>query len=137
MIAVADGVHQQHRRCVHVADHRRHAAVIPQIARGQSARRAHRRDSRPRIGGNIGERSVAVVVIQNLWLSEIAAQVLAIHLGINMAIDQQQIRPAVIVRIEERHAPAEILGVQAESRGKSLVVKRAVAVVVVKRGGIV
>src|SRR5205807_8776030 len=43
----------------------------------------------------------------------------------------------VIVRVEERHAPAEILGVQAESRGKSLVVKRSVTVVVVERGGIV
>src|SRR5437762_1563407 len=54
-----------------------------------------------------------------------------------MAIDQQHISPSVSVHIDEFHAPAEILGVQAESCGKSLVVKRAVAIVVVQRGRIV
>src|SRR5439155_1951390 len=33
--------------------------------------------------------------------------------------------------------PAQILGVQSKPRGKGLIVKRAVAVVVVKRGGVV
>src|SRR5882762_27949 len=137
MVAVAQIVHQQHRRRVHVADHRGHAAVIPQIADGQSASRTYRRDSRPRIGGNIGERSVAVVVIEDLWLPEIAAKVLAVHFGINVAIDEQQIGPAVIIHVKKHDTPAEILRVQAESRGKSLVVKRAVPIVPVKRRGVV
>src|SRR6266478_1749083 len=67
----------------------------------------------------------------------IAGPVLAVHFGINVAVDEQEIGPAVIVHIGEHHAPAKILGVQAESRGKSLVVKRAIAVVAVKSRGIV
>ncbi len=137
VIAIVNVVHQQHRWRVHVADHRGHAAVIPQIAGRQPARRTYRRNPGPGIGGNIGERSVAFVVIQNLRLFEIAAKVLAVHFGINVAIDEQQIGPAVVVHIDERHAPAEILRVQSESGGKGLVVKCAVAIVPVERGSIV
>ena len=54
-----------------------------------------------------------------------------------MPIDQQQIGPAVIVKIHKHSAPAEILCVQPKSGGISHVIKRAVAIVAVKRSRIV
>src|SRR5438876_1801671 len=53
-----------------------------------------------------------------------------------MSIDQQQVGPAVIVKIYKHSAPTEILSMQAEAGGISHVIKRAVAVVAVKRSGI-
>src|SRR6266849_6624216 len=137
MIAVVNVVYQQHGRSVHIADDRGHAAIVPQIADRQSARRTHRRNPRPRIGGNIGEFPVAVVVIQNLRLFEIAAEVLAVHFGVDVTVGQEQIGPAVVVNIEKHDAPAKILRVQAETGGESFVVERGVAIVVVESRGIV
>src|SRR5258708_5561571 len=48
VVAIANVVHQQHRRRVHVADHRGHPAVIPQIAHRQSARGTHGGNPPPR-----------------------------------------------------------------------------------------
>src|SRR5712692_5816355 len=137
MIAIANVVHQQHRRRIHVADDRGHPAVIPQISNRQSTSGTYRRNPRPRLGGNIGERSIAVVVIKNFRLLKITAEVLAVHFRVDVPVDQQQIGPAVIVHVKKHDAPPEILRVETESRGKSFVIKRAVAHIPVERGGIV
>src|SRR5882762_4043104 len=114
MIRIADVVHQQHRRRIHVADHCGHPAVIPQIADRQSASRTYRGNPRPRIRRNIRKRSVAVVAIKNLRLLEIAAKMLAVHLRVDMAVDQQQIGPAIIVHVKKHDAPAAVLRVESE-----------------------
>src|SRR6266567_2098065 len=135
--AVAIGFDPKRRRSVHVADHCGHAAIIPQVADRQTARRTYGRDPGPRGRGNIREGSVGIVVIQNPGLLEIAAEMLAIHFRVDVAVDEEQIGPAVVVEIEKRDAPAEVLRVEPESRGEGFVVERAVAIVAVERGGIV
>src|SRR5260370_26452473 len=137
VVRVARVVDKKRRRSVHVADDRGHAAIIPQVADRQTARRTYGRDRGPRGRGNIRERSVAIVVIQNPGLLEIAAEMLAIHFRVDVAVRQEQIGPAVVVEIEKRDAPAKVLRVEPESRGKGFIVERAVAIVVVERGGIV
>src|SRR5216683_2966269 len=137
VVPVARVVDQKRRRSVHVADHRGHAAIIPQVADRQTARRTYGRDPGPRRRGNIREGSVAIVVIQNPGLLEIAAEMLAIHFRVDVAVGEEQIGPAVVVEIEKRDAPAEVLRVEPESRGKGFVVEGAVAIVAVERGGIV
>ena len=76
-------------------------------------------------------------MVQNARLLIAAAQVLAVYFRIHMPIDQQQIGPAVIVKIHKHSAPAEILCVQPKSGGISYIIERAVSVVAVKRSGIV
>ena len=137
VVCVSRVVDQKRRRSVHVADDCGHAAIIPQIADRQTARRTYGRDRGPRGRGNIREGSVAIVVIQNPGLLEIAAEMLAIYFRVDVAVDEEQIRPAVVVEIEKRDAPAEVLRVEPESRGKGFIVEGAVAIVVVERGGIV
>src|SRR6266566_865695 len=137
VVRVARVVDQKRRRSVHVADHRGHAAIIPQVADRQTARRTYGRDCGTRGRGNIGEGSVAIVVIQNPGLLEIAAEMLAIDFRVDVAVRQEQIGPAVVVEIEKRDAPAKVLRVEPESRGEGFVVEGAVAIVVVERGGIV
>src|SRR5262249_19278880 len=61
--------------------------------------------------GNVRERSVPIVVIENLRLKKTAAKTLAIDFGINMAVDEQQVGPAIVVHVEKHRAPAEILRV--------------------------
>src|SRR6266851_1471246 len=135
VVPVARVVDQKRRRSVHVADDCGHAAIIPQIADRQTARRTCCRDRGTRGRGNIREGSVAIVVIENPGLLEVAAEMLAIHFGVDVAVGEEQIGPAVVVEIEKRNAPAEVLRVEPESRGKGFVVEGAVAIVVVKNAG--
>src|SRR5712671_7102068 len=62
---------------------------------------------------------------------------LAVNLRIDVPVDQQKIRPSVIIEIEKHGAPAKILRVQAESGPISDIVKGAVAVVAIQRCGVV
>ena len=71
-------------------------------------------------------------MIEDAGFSEIAAEVLAVDLRVDVAVDEQQIGPAIVVHIEEHNAPAEILSVQTEAGGKGLVVEGAVAVVAIE-----
>src|SRR3954463_10155558 len=66
-----------------------------------------------------------------------AAEVLAINLGIYVAIHQQQIRPAVVVDVEEHCSPSQILRVQPQSSCGSGVGKGPIPVVFIESGGIV
>ncbi len=91
----------------------------------------------PGRSGNIAERSVAVVVIKNARLFVAAAQMLAVDFGIDVPVHQNQIGPAIVVEVEEHGSPAQILRVQAQSRGRGRIGKGAVAVVAVQRRSIV
>ena len=86
---------------------------------------------------NIGECAVAIVVIEDARLLKIAAEMILVHFGINVAVDKQQIGPAIVVKIQKHRAPAEILGVQTEAGGESHIVKVAIAIVAIERGSVV
>src|SRR5579872_3263542 len=60
-----------------------------------------------------------------------------VYLGIDVAVGENQIGPAVIVEVEKHRAPAQILGVQAQAGSESGVGEGAVAIVVVERRRIV
>src|SRR5206468_4036184 len=54
-----------------------------------------------------------------------------------MAVHQQKIGPAVVVKIKKHGAPAKISGTGAKTRGVSYVGKGAIAIIVIERGGVV
>jgi len=63
MIRIADVVHQQHRRRIHVADHGGHPARHSTKSPTANPRaETYRGNPRPRIRGNISKCSVAVVL---------------------------------------------------------------------------
>ena len=104
-------------RSVHVADDGGELAIVPEIADGEAARRTRSGDSGTGVRGDVGEGGVAVVVIKDARFLEIAAEMLAIDFGIDVAIDEEKIGPAVVIEIEEHGAPPEVFGVEAETGG--------------------
>ena len=113
------------------------SAVVPQIADGKTTRRIYRGDAGSGVGGNVGEGAVAIVVIEDARFLKGAAEMLAVDFGVDVAVDEKKIGPAVVVEIEKHGAPAEIFGVEAEAGGIGDVVEGAVAVVAIERRGVV
>src|SRR6266446_6806684 len=58
-------------------------------------------------------------MIKEAWLHVPAAQVEYVHLRIDMSVGEDEIGPAIIVKVKKHGAPAQILRVQTESRGVS------------------
>ena len=70
---------------------------------------------------------------ENARLFVAAAQVLAVDFGIDVSVDEEKIRPSVIVDVEEHRSPPQVLGVEAQSSGCRSIGKRSVATVFVQR----
>src|SRR5579864_87367 len=58
-------------------------------------------------------------------------------LRVDMAVDQEKIRPAIIVEVEKHGAPTEIASMSAESGRIGYIGEGSVAVVVIERRGVV
>src|SRR6266446_9687980 len=54
-----------------------------------------------------------------------------------MAVHQQKVGPAIVVKIKKHGAPAKVSGTGAKTRGIGHVGKGSVAIIVIKRGGVV
>src|SRR6185312_8202092 len=117
-------------------DHHINVAVVVKIAESATPGSGWHVDSASGALGNIFETPVAHVAIENLALrvSRLGFQLL--DLRINVPVTQQDVGPAVVIHIEETAAPAQVLGVQAESRGKSCVFEIRIPTVTVKRRSI-
>ena len=63
----------------------------------------------PACARDIGESSVAQVVIGDFWLPIAGAHALSVHVGIHVPIGDQNSGPAAVVEIEELHTPTEPL----------------------------
>src|SRR5258708_6353811 len=93
-------IHQEAGHCVHIADEYRKLPIIPEIAHSQAARRGNRIDPWSGRRRYVRERSVAVVMIEKAWLPVLAAQVKFVHLRIDMSVGEDEIGPAIIVKVE-------------------------------------
>ena len=96
-----------------------------------------RGDAGTGVGGDIGKSTVAVVVVENARFLKGTAEMLAIHFRVDVAIDEENIGPAVVIEVKEHGAPAEVFRVEAEAGGIRDVVECAVAVVAIESGGVV
>jgi hypothetical protein len=137
VIGCANVVDEEAGRRVHVADDGGEAAIVPQIADGEAARRIYRGDAGASVGGDVGESGVAIVVIKDAGFLESAAEMLAVDFGVDVAIDEKKIGPAVVVEIEKHRTPSEIFCVEAKAGGISDVVESSIAVVAIESGGVV
>src|SRR5581483_11602066 len=69
-------------------------------------------------GGHVRERPVGVITEQHARLFVGAAQLMPVHLGIDVAIDQQKVGPAIVIEVKELRPPPQKLGVQTEAGGE-------------------
>src|SRR6202158_4920970 len=134
MLAV---VLQQAGRVVAIVHQNFYRAIIVEVRGGHAVAIEGRSDARASIQGDIFELPVALVPVQHLALPEGGVQAVGIHLGIDVAISHEQVRPAVVVNVDKKCAPTEKLCVNAQSREIGNVGESAVPVVAVKRGGLV
>src|SRR6266849_8736948 len=71
-------------------------------------------------------------MIKKAWLPVPAAQVKFVHLRIDMSVGEDEIGPAIIVKVKKHGAPAQILRVQTKSRGESHIRKDSSTVIAVQ-----
>src|SRR5579872_1029912 len=88
-------------------------AVVIEVAEGAASRGAGRGNSGASIQRDIFEMPVALIAIQQLSLGVAGFGAQLFDLGINMAIANQDVRPAVIIEVEKTTAPSKILRVHA------------------------
>src|SRR6202012_438026 len=99
---------QDHRFSLQIFDHNFQVAVVEQVANRKPA--AHLRDLYRGSGEftGVAEGPVVLIKIKQLRLSKSGTDIFDIHLRVNMAIDEDQVRPPIVVYIEEGVSPAHV-----------------------------
>ena len=105
-------VAQQHGRAVDGVDDHVDLAVVEQVAKGRAARRddvgqAGALDRRNVLEFPLLSACVRHVVKQQRPLGKGGAPVVLVHLRVDVAVDHEQVEPAVVVVVEEAVAPAD------------------------------
>ena len=137
VILVAGNVDEQHGVVAEVIDDCFKAAVVEEVGDGEAA--AGRGSVSPgpeslQISLNF---AVAEVVVEEARFAIEGAKIGGVDLGVDVAVDDEEIGPAVVVDVGEHGAPAERVGVDAEAGCEGYVGEGAIAVVVVEGGGVV
>src|SRR5713226_6473839 len=71
-------------------------------------------------------------MIKEAWFHVSAAQVILVHLRIDMSVGEDEIGPAIIVKVKKHGAPAQVLRMQTESRGEGNIRKDSFTVIAVQ-----
>ena len=88
------------------------------------------------LAGDLFELAVAQVAIEVFVLGVGRIDVRAVHFGIDVAVGDEDVEPAVVVHVEEADAPAEVAGVDAEAGEVGVVVEVAAAEVQIEGVGV-
>ena len=91
-------------------------AVVVEVSEGAAAASGGRGDAGAALRGDLFEPSVAQVAVEVLVLGIWGFDVQLFDLGIDVAVAEQNVGPAVVVHVEEAAAPAEILRVTCQVR---------------------
>src|SRR3954447_3946145 len=110
------------RPIVDVRDRHIDLAVVVEIAERRAAPRLRRRDRRAEPLGDIDEASIAAVAIHDLALFVSRFRFHLAHFGIDVAVGEKEIEPAVIIEVDETGAPPEPARIQPDARGECPVV---------------
>ena len=127
---------EQIRRRMDVVDDDVDVAVVVEIGEGRAAAGGRGRDRRTETLRDVLEASVAEVAVDDLALLVARLGLEPLDLGIDVAVDEEEIEPAVVVEIDEADAPAEPARVEADAGGERAVVAEALAAVRVQRRGV-
>src|SRR5260370_35272270 len=95
------------------------------------------RDSRTHLSRNIFELPFAEIFVNQPRVLESLANILPVNFGIHVPVDLHNVRPAVVVVIDEAAAPRDVLIIDPETRSKLDVAETSVAVVVVQIASVV
>ena len=85
------------------------------------------RDAAAADQAHVFKLAVAQVAVKILALRIGGIHLCSVHLGIDVAVGDQDVEPAIVVDIDEAHTPAQQPGIHAQSRLVGAVVEGAVA----------
>src|SRR5260370_30908015 len=104
---------------------------VVEVAEGGASRGNGIGDARSGMHRYIFEPPVTQVAIEKFALGVSGLGLQLFDLGIDVAVADQDVGPAVVVEIEKAAAPAEIFGGEAESGGEGGVLEAAAAEMVI------
>ena len=90
-------------------------AVVVEVAEGSSAGGSSVGYAGAALCGDLFELAVAEIAVEVFVLGVGRVDVGAFDLGVDMAVGHEDVEPAVVVHVEEAHAPAEEASVDAEA----------------------
>ena len=137
VLLVAAVVAQQGWKVVEVEDEHIHAAVVEVIAEGRAATGETLADAGAELGGDVLEFSIAEVFVDEAWVLEAFAEVVAIDFGVDVPVELDEVGPSVVVVVDESATPGDVAIVDADAGGEGDVGVCSVAVVVVEVAGVV
>src|SRR5271156_6269931 len=111
-------------------------AGVEQIAECNPARRPLEMYARTCAQGHIVKFAIVVVAIQNLPLQVRSIRGGLVNLGVNVAIGHENIRPSIVIEVEEPDSPPNKFRISSDPRSKGIVVKGAVAAIAIEGAGV-
>src|SRR6188474_2295572 len=103
------------RRVVNVVDDDVDVAVVVEIGEGGAARSLFSRNRWTKLRAHVGEAAVVKIAVDHLRFPVSGFRLQRINFRIHMAVDEEQIEPAIVVEIEESSAPPEPPGIHADA----------------------
>lgn len=98
-------VAQQHRSSVEISDYEVYVAIIEEIPYSKTTGNSWLHESRPCLCARVTKGAILLVHSQYFWLAVTSTCGQGIDLRVNMTGDFDEIKPAVVVEIDERRAP--------------------------------
>src|SRR5215472_1312397 len=124
------------RDIVHAIDQNIERAIVVEITDGAAAPGHLFESTWASFEADIGEMPVAQILVQHLALAIAGLDVGFANLGIDVAISDQDVDPAIVVKIDEADTPAKEARVFSEAGLKGLVFENQIADVAIKAGSV-
>src|SRR5580704_10277612 len=106
-VAYRRGVAIQRGSFVHIVHESFFAPVVEQVAQSHATTGVQFGERASGMRCDIGERSVVQIVVDHFGLAVTGSQILAVYLGVNMTIGDQDAGPPAIVDIIELDSPSQ------------------------------
>src|SRR5439155_19426564 len=118
-------------RAVHIINDDVDIAIVVEIAESAAARELLRDDSGTRSCRYVFETSIAEIAIKNFGLPVTDVQLSVCDLRIDVSVGEKKVLPAVVIKIQETNAEAEIFSIYPKSSLDACVFKGSISIVVI------
>src|SRR5882757_6158317 len=137
ILFVATLITKQRRQIVHIQNQHIHVTVVVVIAKSSAAAGELFADARPHLRRNVFETAVTQIPVNQPRILVSLVEVVIVDLRIDVAIDLDNVLPAVIVVIHKSATPRYITVVDTHAGSKRNIAESPIAVVVVQVAGVI
>src|ERR1035441_3598456 len=127
---------QQLRPSVNTVHNRVKVAVVVIVAHGKAPGRRSSRNTAAANETHVLKLAVAQVAIEILALCVGGVNLCSVYLGINMAVGNQNVEPAIVIDVHEAHTPAHQSGIDSKPGLVCPIIEGAVPEILIQGVGI-